>query len=452
MKIFFDTLGCDKNTADNEYLAGLLRHRGFEVANRTGARDFDAVLITTCGFIDSARQQSMDHIRQWVHEKERRRRPLAVFVSGCLSQQMGQKLMEAVPGIDGLAGVGEFHRLAELIEDSVKTQERGGKLEPFYTVNATPEASIPYDIPREPLYDAPYAFLKISDGCNHTCTFCAIPQMKGKHRSIARELVLDEARRLVDLGVRELNLVAQDCSDYGKDLYGREYRIENLLRDLCALPGDFWVRLFYLYPLGVTDELLDLWRSEPKLVPYVDMPLQHLSPTVLRRMKRPHLEARIDETIDRLRTVPGFTLRTTFIVGFPGETEEDVELLLDGMNRYRFDRLGVFTYSPEDRTPSFQLPGQVEEPEKRRRRALVMQRQAQLSRDTMKGRVGRTERVLVESHDDARGLWLARSAGEAPEIDGQVLIRAGKKLLAPGQFAQVRITGTEIYDALAELA
>ena len=452
MKIHFDTLGCDKNTADNEYLAGLLRQHGFEIANRTQARDFDAVLITTCGFIQMARDQSLAHIAQWVSEKERRRRPLAVFVSGCLSQAMGRELLDQFPTLDGLAGVGDFHRLADLITESLQHQGQSRGTQPFYLVNDTPEASIPYDIPREPLYQAPYAFLKISDGCNHTCTFCAIPSMKGKHRSIERERVLAEARRLIDAGVRELNLVAQDCSDYGKDIYGADYRIEHLLRDLCALDGQFWVRLFYLYPLGVTDALLDLWRNEPKLVPYVDMPLQHLAPTVLRRMKRPHLEARVDDTIARLRTIPGFTLRTTLIVGFPGETEDDFQMLLEGVERHRFNRLGVFTWSPEANTPSYAMPDWVEEPEKRRRRQLVMDRQARISHDLMRQRVGTTEEVLVESYDATRKLWLARGRADAPEVDGQVLLKAPQRAFAPGDFVRVLITGHDVYDVMAEAA
>jgi ribosomal protein S12 methylthiotransferase len=452
MKIFFDTLGCDKNTADNEYLAGLLKGKGIEIANRTGARDFDAVLITTCGFIESAKQQSLDTIHHWTTEKRRRNRPLAVFVAGCLSQQYGESIKQEIPDIDGITGVGDFINLADMIHQSLGEQQKGNKLEPFYVVNESPEASIPYDIPREPLYAAPYAYLKISDGCNHNCTFCAIPTMKGRHKSIPREAVLAEARRLVESGCRELNLVAQDCSDYGKDLYGRDYLLEDLIENLCAIEGDFWVRLFYLYPLGVTDRLLELWKNEPKLARYVDMPLQHLSPSVMRRMKRPHLEAKLDETISRLRTIPDFTLRTTFIVGFPGETDEDFQLLLDGMSEYQFDRLGVFTFSQEEKTPSYAMPGQIDDVEKRRRRQLVMHRQAEISAEKSAERLGRTERVLIENYDADRKIWLGRTEGDAPEIDGIVTIKAGRNTLSEGQFVNAKIIAANIYDVEAELA
>jgi ribosomal protein S12 methylthiotransferase len=450
MKIYFDTLGCDKNTVDNEYLAGLLRQRGFSLANRDGSRDFDAVVVTTCGFIAAAQRQSLEHILEWVEEKRRRRRPMALFVSGCLSQQYGEKIREQVPEIDGIAGVGDFDKLADAIERSLRAQAESKNIAPFYLVNDKPVVDIPRDLPREPLYDAAYSYLKISDGCNHNCSFCAIPSMKGRHKSVARELLLEETRRLAGKGVREINIVAQDASDYGKDLYDN-YRLNDLLADIAAVPGDFWIRLFYLYPLGVTDELLALWREEPKLARYVDMPLQHLSPTVMRRMKRPHLEAKIDETIARLRTVPDFTLRTTFIVGFPGETEEDIQLLLEGMERYEFNRLGVFTYSPEEATPSFALPGHIAEEEKRRRRDLVMARQAEISQRLSERKIGKRLRVLAESRDPRRKRWLCRSEADAPEIDGLVYVPGGQDLMRAGEFFDVEVTGAEAYDLQAKL-
>jgi len=450
MKIFFDTLGCDKNTVDNEYLAGLLKQRGFSIANKTGAKDFDAVLVTTCGFIAAAQQNSVEHVLHWAAEKRRRRRPLALFVSGCLTQQYGDKLRDQVPEIDGIAGVGDFDKLAELIERSLAAQADGKKLPPFYMVNATPVVDIPRDLPREALYGESYAYLKISDGCDHTCTFCAIPTMKGKHKSVKREVLLDEARRLIDGGARELNIVAQDASDYGKDLYP-DYRLHHLLKDLAALDGEFWIRLFYLYPLGVTDELLELWKTEPKLARYVDMPLQHLSPSVMRRMKRPHLEAKIDETIARLRTVPDLTLRTTMIVGFPGETDEDMDLLLAGMQKHKFDRLGVFTYSREEATPSAQLPDQVPELVKRQRQDKVMRAQMEISKELQAAKKGKRLRVLVESHDAKDRVWLCRSQADAPEIDGLVRVPGNHKLLEPGNFVDVEVTGTDVYDVTARL-
>ena len=310
MRVGIVTLGCDKNTVDNEYLAGLLEQAGCElvVAGGTGVA-LDAAVVTTCGFIDAARAQSVDAIVQLAERKRATGNPRRLFVSGCLAQRYAEELLKEIPEIDGLVGVGQFKQLAELIlKADAAEAERD-----LHT--AVPQVDIYQHLRRRRLDKRPYAFLKISDGCNHGCTFCSIPIMKGKLRSVPHEILLEEARELLAQGVREINLVAQDLSAYGLD-HWQDYRLPNLLRDLAALEGDFWIRCLYHYPNNLNAELLELLAGEPKIVPYLDMPLQHLDPNVLKMMRRPFHTVNTSDLVRRLRAaVPGLTLRTTMIVG-----------------------------------------------------------------------------------------------------------------------------------------
>lgn len=291
----------------------------------------------------------------------------------------------------------------------------------------------------------PYAFLKISDGCNHACTFCSIPLIKGRHHSVAPETLLTEARELIASGVREINLVAQDISIYGSDL-GGAYRLPDLLRDLCALDGDFWVRCLYCYPGLIDDALIETLATQPKIVPYLDMPLQHLAQAVLQRMKRPHHETRVDALVGRLRgAIPGLTLRTTMIVGFPGETPADHRALLEGLERLRFERLGAFEYSPEEDTPAATAPRQVGPRTRSKRWNEVMAAQMEIAEAWNQGRVGTVTRVLIDEYDEAAGLWVGRSSAEAPEVDGKIFIQSSLPL-AVGQFVLVRIEEASAYD------
>jgi ribosomal protein S12 methylthiotransferase len=442
------TLGCDKNTVDNEYLAGMIEGAGCQVVLANDGLPLDAAVVTTCGFIASAKEQSIDAIVELAERKKETGSPRRLYVAGCLSQRYGQDLMDEIPEIDGLVGVGQMKQLAGMIADGARLQaEAEGRL---MDVAPVPTVDIYEHLRRRPLENAPHAFLKVSDGCNHTCSFCAIPSMKGKLRSVEPEILLAEAREMLGRGVKEICLVAQDLSDYGRDRW-KDYRLPELIRDLCALGGDFWVRCLYYYPGNVTDRFLETIASEPKVVPYLEMPLQHLHPDTLRRMKRPFYSVNTFDAIERIRkAVPGIAIRSTCIVGFPGETQQEFQYLLDGLGKIGFDRLGAFQYSPEEGTPAETMNAQVPEKTKAQRYRMVMTRQAKVSEKTMRARKGRTERVLVERRDEETGFWIARGACDAPNIDGHVLIHDDPGLQA-GEFATVRIVKATTYDVYGKV-
>jgi len=445
MRVGIVTLGCDKNTVDNEYLAGMLARQGVElVADAWDASQrLDAAVVTTCGFITAAKQQSLETIYDLAEAKRSTGSPARLFVAGCLAQRYDGDLLQEYPEIDGLVGVGQFEKLAELIMNTpVSGVQSNAKAE-------TPLVDIYAFMERKRLDDKPYAFLKIADGCNHGCTFCSIPLMKGKLRSVPPDIVLQEARWLLAQGVRELNLVAQDLADYGRDRW-KDYRLPELLRDLCALDGDFWVRCFYLYPGGITDKLLDVLATEPKIVPYVDMPLQHLERAVLHRMKRPYRDVNTSLLVERMRAaIPGLTLRTTMIVGFPGETEEEHRAMLHTMEEIAFERLGAFQYSQEEDTPAGVMAGQVPPKVCQRRWDAVMAVQTEIHAAHNAARTGETTRVLIEGYDEVTGLWQGRSPKEAPEVDGSVYV-ASEAPLAVGDFVTVRIHEADTFDLYAD--
>lgn len=433
-------MGCDKNTVDNEYLAGLFEARGCGVVFEPSPSDAatpDAVVVLTCGFIGDAKQQSVETLVAWAELKGRTGRP-RIYAAGCLAQRHARELLEAIPELDGIAGVGQFDQLADLAMGAAGPSPRN-------VVRRTPLVEVCRPMKRRRADDRPYSFLKVADGCNHACTFCSIPLMKGRLRSVPREILLEEARGLIGVGVRELNLVAQDLSVYGHDRKDG-YRLPDLLRDLCALPGDFWIRCMYCYPGGITRDLLDAMAAEPKVVPYLDVPLQHLDDEVLRRMNRPFRRVDAARLVDRLRAeVPGIAVRTTMIVGFPGETPAQHRRMIEGIREIRFDWLGAFPYSREEDTPAGRAPRQVGKPVRQKRWEALMAAQAEVSEEISRGRIGGVERVLVEGFDEHRGQWVGRSGREAPEVDGLVLIDTPRKLRS-GDFVTVKITGADVYD------
>lgn len=475
MRVGMVTLGCDKNTVDNEYLAGLLAGRGLEVEVADETAPPDVVVITTCGFIEAAKQQSMEQIRRWARLRAEAGTRLGVI--GCLAQRSSEELLRAFPEIDFLAGVGDFERVARLVAGEEKSRflsntngaswdletqtpaarEGGNGAAPATDIEfddrefdaRSPRVLVPRTLPRARLDRRPHGFLKISDGCNHTCTFCSIPLMKGVYTSLPRGVLLDEARRLLDDGVREINIVAQDITKYGLDTE-RRLALPDLLQDLCGIGGHFWIRLFYLYPSTVTRDLLALMKDEPKIARYLDIPLQHLDAGVLMRMRRPHDRAR---TMDMLRMIrselPDVTLRTTFIVGFPGESKKEFQTLLDGMEEIRFERLGVFTYSREPGTPAAGLENQVTEKVKERRKEKVMKKQRAISAAWAEAQIGRECEVLVEGRVPGSDWHVARSHSEAADIDGVVRLFSEDEL-EPGSFVRARIIEGDIYDLTAE--
>ena len=445
MRIGIVTLGCDKNTVDNEYLAGLLDEAGCEVMAidpESPPEGLDAAVVTTCGFSDRAREQSVDAIVTLAEAKTSGGNPRRLFVAGCLSQRHGEELVREIPEIDGLVGVGQWTRLAEQI---LMADRRAAQ---WLELQQGPSVDIYRLMKRKPLDRLPYGFLKVSDGCNHTCSFCSIPLMKGRLRSVPPEIVLEEARALIDRGVREINLVAQDLSMYGMDRW-QDYRLPQLLRDLAALPGDFWIRCLYYYPGLVTDEFLDVLAGEPKIVKYLDMPLQHLDPGVLREMRRPFHDVKTFRLIERMRErVPGLVLRSTMIVGFPGETEEQHRAMLEGLEQIRFDRLGAFPYSQEESTPAGSRADQVPPGVRKARWHAVMRAQQRIAAALARRRVGTTETVLIEGFDPERGQEVWPSRAEAPEIDGRIYIESDAPCEV-GSFMTVRITASEVYDLTA---
>lgn len=444
MRVGIVTLGCDKNTVDNEYLAGLLEGRGCEVVpcgDLESAGMLDAAVVTTCGFIEDAKRQSIESIFELAEGKRSGANPKRLYVAGCLAQRYADELLNEVPEIDALFGVGQFNQLADAMLEGAAPDGRNG-------INKTASVDIYQFMRRKKMDNKPHAFLKVADGCDHACTFCSIPIMKGKLRSVPHEILLEEARGLIGQGVREINLVAQDLADYGRDRW-KDYRLPELLRDLCALDGDFWIRCFYLYPGAINDAMIEMIASQPKIVPYIDMPLQHLDFGVLRRMKRPYREVNTFALVEKLRAaIPELVLRSTMIVGFPGETDAEHEEMLEGLRRLRIDRLGAFRYSQEEDTPAGQLEGQVDAAVREERWHAVMALQAEIAEESNRRRGGERTRVLIEDYDKDAGAWVGRSPKEAPEVDGSIFVNA-EKFLRVGEFVDVEITHTDTYDCFA---
>ncbi|HEY8506352.1 MAG TPA: 30S ribosomal protein S12 methylthiotransferase RimO [Gemmataceae bacterium] len=435
----FVSLGCPKNLVDSERMLGRLAQDGYApVPDADGA---DVVVVNTCGFIEPARQESLAVIREML-ELKRLGKVGAVVVAGCLAERQKDRLLEEVPGVDQIVGVFGREEITRVVGRAVARRAEQRSLFRPAPVRA------PEDTARLRVTPRHYAYLKVSEGCDRLCTFCAIPKMRGKHVTKPVEEVLREARELAADGVRELIVVAQDTTYYGVDLYGRP-RLAELLRELDRVEGIEWVRLLYAYPEHVTDELLETVANSPKVVPYLDIPLQHISDRVLRRMHRRVNRAATEELLARLRRAwPGVALRTTFIVGFPGETEAEVDELVAFVREARFERAGVFPYSLEPDTPAARLDGHLPEELKQQRRDRVMAAQQEVAFAWSAAQVGRELEVIIDGPDpEVPGPHLARGHADAPEIDG--LVRVKGKNLRPGDLARVRVTGADGYDLMA---
>lgn len=459
-RLAFVTLGCAKNLVDSEAMLGQLTASGYALqASPDGA---DVVVVNTCGFIEAARQESLGVIREMVDLKQQGK-VKAVVVAGCLAERKKADLLAEAPGIDHLVGVFGRDEITAICDQVLTRAEparsRRSKLSlslPTRDDPATEQRTLFRPAPVKALHDTArlritprhYAYLKISEGCDRLCTFCAIPGMRGKHVTKPIEQIVAEARELIADGVRELILVAQDTTYYGLDLYGR-VRLHDLLRELDRLPGLDWIRILYAYPMYLTDELLDVLRNAEKIVPYLDMPLQHINDTLLRRMARRVTRAETEELICKLRqAIPGLTLRTTFIVGFPGETEDQFQELCDFVEQTRFERLGVFTYSLEPGTPAERLEGHLPEEVKLERRNRLMRLQQEIAFAWAQGQVGKEMDVLIDAADsEVPGWYLGRGHADAPDIDTVIKVK-GKNLTA-GDLVRAKITAAEGYDLQA---
>jgi ribosomal protein S12 methylthiotransferase len=452
VKVSLISLGCAKNLVDSEIMVGHLQQAGMSVV--PGADEADVVIVNTCSFIDSSKEESIGHILE-VHRQRgmrRRRRQQKLIVAGCMAQRFaGDLRTELQDEVDAFIGLDQVTTVAPIIE-GLLARERAADGPPVFIQGRS--TFIPdYDTPRFRLTPQHFAYLKIAEGCNHPCTFCIIPQIRGRHRSRTIESVVAEARQLVKEGVREINLISQDTTYFGMDTWeqrpgprtpvdsSRGAALTSLLRQLNAIEGDFWIRLLYTHPAHWSDELIATIAACPKVARYVDMPLQHISDAMLARMQRETSGDHIRDLIRRIRAgVPGIALRTTFITGFPGETEADVDELCAFIRETRFERLGVFRYSPEEGTRAAKMEAQVPAKVKEARWHRLMALQRTIAAELNASAVGQCRRVLVDEPG------VARAEGDAPDIDGRVYVPL---TLPVGDFAEVRITGAEEYDLLA---
>lgn len=429
MKIFIDTLGCPKNFNDTQVAKGILEGSGYEIA--ASPEEADAIMINTCGFINDAKKESIERIFDYCAYKELGKK---IIVSGCLSQRYGTELYDEMPEVDCFVGVNEYENLPELLKNLDK---RSKHITTSYS-EVLPKMCRKID-------DNNFSStVKIAEGCNNRCAYCVIPSIRGGYRSKKMEDILEEAVELSKAGCKELILIAQDVTNYGTDLYG-EYMLPELLRKLCRIDGIEWIRLMYCYEDRITDELIEVMATEPKICKYIDIPIQHSSDAVLKAMLRRSTQESIRNTISRLRErIPDIHIRTTLIVGFPGETEEDYENLLEFVEEMRFARLGVFAYSQEENTVAGEMANQIDEDIKEERLSGIMRAQLEISLESNKEKIGKTLRVLVEEQDED-GSYVGRTEFDAPEIDNSVLFTSQNELKA-GDFVNVLIEDAFDYD------
>lgn len=461
-KLYIDTLGCPKNFNDSEAAAGIWESAGLQLTD--APEQADVIMVNTCGFINDAKKESIDRIFEMIRladsrEEQLGSRPLLV-VTGCLSQRYGEELSEEMPEVDLFLGVNEYERLPEIIRDLQKQDDPGQTgLEQAAGIGRVVLGCAPEkfeEFSARHLEDNSYtATLRIAEGCNNRCAYCVIPQIRGGYRSRRMEDIVQEAEALAAAGCKELILIAQDVTEYGRDLYG-ELRLPWLLRALAKVGGIRWIRLMYCYEDKITDELIEVMASEPKICHYLDIPLQHCSDHVLKEMRRRSTNGSIRETISRLRrAIPDIHIRTTFITGFPGEIEEDFGELSAFAEEMRFERLGVFAYSQEEGTPAGDREDQIDEEVKAARADEIMRHQVDISRSVNQAKVGSIQEVLVEGIDE-EGAWIGRTQYDAPEIDGSVIFSAqgadGTDLpLHAGDLVRVRITDAFDYDLVGEM-
>lgn len=432
MKIYIDTLGCPKNFNDSELAAGLLEHEGHEIVQTP--QDAELIMVNTCGFINDAKTESIDRIFEMAQFKEEN--GAVLVVSGCLSQRYEDELFEEMPEVDLFLGVNDYNRLPQIL----KEYEKGSRAKYKSDYCREFEESM-----LRKLEDNPYtATLRISEGCNNICAYCVIPHIRGKFRSRKQEDIVREAEWLASQGTKELILIAQDVTAYGMDLYDG-FVLPQLLRKLCRIDGIEWIRLMYCYEDRITDELIQVMAEEEKICHYIDIPLQHCSDAVLKAMNRRSTSAGIHETIGKLRAaMPDIHIRTTYITGFPGESEDDFEELMDFTEDMRFERLGVFTYSQEEGTPAAEMENQIDEEIKAQRQDAIMRLQLEISLENNQKLVGKTLNVMVEAPDD-EGSYIGRTEYDAPEIDNAVIFTSDKEHV-PGDMVQVYITDAFDYD------
>lgn len=439
MKILFISLGCDKNLVDSEMMMGLLRNRGYEFTD--DETQADVIVVNTCGFINDAKEESINTILNMAQYKEHNLK--ALIVAGCLAERYKNEIMDELPEIDAIVGTTAFDKIVDVI-DGVLAGQKENALDDINRLCRP-------DTDRIISTGGYYSYLKIAEGCDKRCTYCSIPMIRGNFRSVPMEELLEEAEYLAGKGVKELILVAQETTLYGKDLYG-EKKLPELLKRLCEVKGIEWIRLLYCYPEEITDELIEVIREQKKICKYIDIPIQHASDAILKKMGRRTNNAELRAIIGRLReAIPEICIRTTLITGFPGESEEDHEILMDFVDEMEFDRLGVFTYSAEEDTAAARMEGQLDEEVKLTRRDEIMELQQEISIDKSSHYVDEVLEVIIEGQAaDEDALYVGRSYMDAPGVDGYVFIKSEEELMS-GDFARVRITKALEYDLIGEL-
>ena len=439
MNILFISLGCDKNLVDSEVMLGLLDKKGYQIVD--SEEDADIIVVNTCCFIHDAKEESIQTILEMAEYKKEGKLK-ALIVTGCLAQRYQQEIIDEIPEVDAVLGTTSYDHIVEAVEEALA----GNGHVVLEDVDALP------DVKEKRLVTTGghYAYMKIAEGCDKHCTYCIIPKLRGNYRSVPMEKLLAEAKDLADQGVKELILVAQETTVYGKDLYG-EKSLHKLLRELCKISGIQWIRILYCYPEEIYDELIQTIKEENKVCHYLDLPIQHASDAVLKRMGRRTSKAQLVEIIEKLRKeIPDISLRTTLITGFPGETQEQHEELKDFVDEMEFDRLGVFTYSPEEDTPAATMTGQIPEEVKEERQAELMELQQEIAFDLAEDMVGREVLVMIEGKVADENAYVGRTYKDAPNVDGLIFINTDEELMS-GDFARVRVTGALEYDLIGEL-
>ena len=439
MKILFISLGCDKNLADSEEMLGLLTANGHEIVD--SEEEADAIVINTCCFIHDAKEESVNTILEMA-EYKKSGTCKALIVTGCMAQRYKEEITQEIPEVDAVLGTTSYGDIVKALNEV----QAGNVFQEFRDINELPE-----DCGHRVITTGGhFGYLKIAEGCDKHCTYCIIPSLRGKFRSVPEERLLKQAEYMASQGVRELILVAQETTVYGTDLYGKK-TLHLLLKKLCQIRGIRWIRVLYCYPEEIYDELIQVMKAEPKICHYLDLPIQHASDKILRRMGRRTSKQQLIDIITKLRReIPDIVLRTSLITGFPGETEEDHQELMEFVDEMEFDRLGVFTYSPEEGTPAETMEGQVPEEVKEARRDEIMELQQEISLDKGNDRIGQEVLVMIEGKVSGESAYIGRTYGDAPKVDGYIFVQTGE-LLVTGDFAKITVTGALEYDLIGEL-
>lgn len=439
MNILFISLGCDKNLVDSEVMLGLLDSKGYQIVD--DETQADIIVVNTCCFIHDAKEESIQTILDMAQYKTEGRLK-ALVVTGCLAQRYQQEILEEIPEVDAVLGTTSYDKIVDAVEEALEGQ---GHVK-MQDLDALPLV----ETKRLVTTGGHFAYLKIAEGCDKHCTYCIIPKIRGNYRSVPLERLIKEAQELAEQGVKELILVAQETTVYGMDLYGRK-SLSKLLRELCKISGIRWIRILYCYPEEIDEELIQTIKEEPKICHYLDLPIQHASDGVLKRMGRRTSKAQLVEIIGRLRQeIPDITLRTTLITGFPGETKEQHEELLEFVDEMEFERLGVFTYSQEEDTPAAGFEDQVEEEVKEDRQAEIMELQQEIVFEQAESMIGREVLVMIEGKVADENAYVGRTYRDAPNVDGLIFVNTEEELMS-GDFARVRVTGAAEYDLIGEL-